>query len=75
MVQGDVPAHHVVVGTPANSVKIKPGWEAVAEPIDDGRLPNRQDGREINHEIDDEVAIFDEFQRTLSPPDAPPARE
>ena len=75
MVQGDVPAHHVVVGTPANSVKIKPGWEAIAEPIDDGRLPNRQADREINREIDNEVEIFDEFQRTLSPPDAPPVHE
>ena len=72
VVQGDVPAHHVVVGTPANSVKIKPGWEETAEPIGDGRLQRRQADRTVHHEIDDEVEIFDEFQRTLSPPDAPP---
>ena len=72
MVQGDVPAHHVVVGMPAKSVKIKPDWEETAEPIDDGRLTHRQSEWEIHHEIDNEVEIFDEFQRTLSPPDAPP---
>ena len=80
VVQGDVSAHHVAVGTPAESVKIKPGWEGSAEPItEEGRLPRRQAEREIDREIDNEVDIFDEFQRTLSPPDppadAPPASE
>ena len=72
VVQGDVPAHHVVVGMPAKSVKIKPGFEDAADPIDDGRLQRRQTDREISREIDAEAEIFDEFQRTLSPPDASP---
>jgi maltose O-acetyltransferase len=72
VVQGDVPDHHIVVGMPAKSVKIKPGWESVAESIGDGRLVSRQDEREIAYEIDNEIEIFDEFQRSLSPPDAEP---
>ncbi len=75
VVQGDVPDHHIVVGMPAKSVKIKPGWESTAEPIDDGRLETNATDREIEYEIDNEIEIFDEFQRSLSPPDAkrPPA--
>ncbi len=72
VVQGDVPAHHVVVGMPAKSVKIKPGWESAADPLDDGHLNGNQADREIAYELDDEIEIYDEFQRTLSPPDAPP---
>ena len=68
VVQGDVPAHHIVVGMPAQSVKIKPGFEDVAAPIDDGRLQNRQDEREIEYELDDDLDVFDEFQRDRSPP-------
>ena len=73
MVQGDIPAHHVAVGSPAKSVKIKPGWEDAAEPVgEDGRLQRRQPDRTVHREINEEAEIFDEFQRTLSPPDAPP---
>ncbi len=71
VVQGDVPAHHIVVGMPAKSVKIKPGWESTAEPIGDGRLTSNQADRELPYEIDDEVEIYDEFQRSLSPPEPP----
>ena len=75
VVQGDVPDHHIVVGMPAKSVKVKPGWESTAEPIDDGRLETNATDREIEYEIDNEIEIFDEFQRSLSPPDTkqPPA--
>jgi acetyltransferase-like isoleucine patch superfamily enzyme len=69
MVQGDVPAHHVVVGMPAKSVKIKPGWESVAEPVGDGTLENRQAEREIEYELPEDVDVFDEFQRDRAPPD------
>ena len=67
-VQGDVPAHHIVVGMPAQSVKVKPGWEDVAEPIGDGKLTNRQHEREIEYEIPEDLDVFDEFQRDLQPP-------
>ncbi|MFC6823946.1 acyltransferase [Halopelagius fulvigenes] len=68
-VQGDVPPHHIVVGIPAKSVKVKPGWESVAEPIED-RLTNRQDERKIPYDLPDGLDAFDEFDRDLSPPDA-----
>ncbi|MGM0604289.1 MAG: acyltransferase [Halobacteriota archaeon] len=68
VVQGDVPAHHIVVGMPARSVKIKPGWEAVAEPIGDGSLRNRQDDREIEYELPADLDAFDEFERNRTPP-------
>ena len=68
VVQGDVPDHHVVVGTPARSIRVKPGWEAVADELEDGRLVNRSDDREIDYELDDELAQFDEFERDLQPP-------
>ncbi len=66
MVRGDVPAHHVAVGTPAKSVKIKPGWEPVA--ADRGPLPDNRDSRELDRRIPDDVAEFDEFGRDLAPP-------
>ncbi|RDI72078.1 acyltransferase [Halopelagius longus] len=68
-VQGDVPDHHIVVGIPAKSVKVKPGWESVADPIED-RLTNRQEERTIPYDLSDDVDAFDEFDRDLSPPDA-----
>ncbi|QHS18050.1 acyltransferase [Halopenitus persicus] len=70
VVQGDVPDHHVVVGMPAKSIRVKPGWESVAAEIDDGRLENRQDEREIPVELSDDLERFDEFDRDLTPPDA-----
>jgi len=69
VVQGDVPAHHVVVGSPARSVRVKPGWEEVADDLEDGRLPDRQDERELEYELPDDLDRFDEFQRDLRPPD------
>jgi len=70
VVQGDVPAHHVVVGTPARSVRVKPGWEDVATEVEDGRLPNRGDDREIEYDLPDDLTVFDEFQRDRVPPNA-----
>jgi maltose O-acetyltransferase len=68
VVQSDVPAHHVVVGQPAKSVSIKPGWESVAEPVDADH-ENGRDGREIPYELPDDFEVFDEFQRDREPPD------
>ncbi|WP_158055506.1 acyltransferase [Halorussus halophilus] len=67
IVQKDVPAHHIVAGTPAKSLKIKPGWEAVAEPIEDAG-ENRKDERKIEDHVPDDLDVFDEFQRDLNPP-------
>ena len=68
-VQGDVPAHHVAVGSPAKSVKIKPGWEEVAEPLDAGGQ-SRRDERRIEYDLPAEVEQFDEFERERRPPGA-----
>ncbi|NHN46813.1 acyltransferase [Halostella sp. JP-L12] len=67
VVQHDVPAHHIAVGMPAKSVKIKPGWEDVATPIEQAN-ENRQEERRIEYELDDDLEVFDEFERDLSPP-------
>ena len=69
MLQGDVPAHHIAVGTPARSVKIKPGWESVAEPTGD-RLTDNREERKLPYELPPNLEQFDEFTRELSPPDA-----
>ncbi|WP_254545627.1 acyltransferase [Halomarina pelagica] len=69
IVQRDVPAHHVVAGTPAKSIAVKPGYESVAEPIDAEGIDNRA-GREIPYELPDDIDVFDEFGRDLAPPDA-----
>jgi maltose O-acetyltransferase len=58
-----------VVGQPAKSVRIKPGWESVAEPLD-GDHPNDRGSREIPYELSDDLEVFDEFKRDLHPPDA-----
>ncbi|PSQ44588.1 acetyltransferase [Halobacteriales archaeon SW_7_68_16] len=67
VVQGDVPAHHVAVGTPAESVKIKPGWEEVADPLSAGGEDRREE-RRIEYELGDDPDRFDEFERDLHPP-------
>jgi len=67
VVQKDVPAHHIAVGMPAQSVKIKPGWEDVAVPLDQAN-ENRREERRIEYELDDDLDAFDEFGRDLSPP-------
>ncbi|RLM53350.1 acyltransferase [Halobellus sp. Atlit-31R] len=69
VVQGDVPDHHVAAGIPAKSLKIKPGWESVADPVED-KLRNRQAERRIEYDLPPETEQFDEFQRDLTPPDA-----
>jgi acetyltransferase-like isoleucine patch superfamily enzyme len=68
-VQSDVPAHHVVVGSPARSVRVKPGWESVAAPVDED-VPDRREERHIESTIPDDIEPFDEFGRDLAPPDA-----
>jgi acetyltransferase-like isoleucine patch superfamily enzyme len=75
VVQGDVPAHHVAVGSPARSVKIKPGFGDVADPMDDGRLESRADEREIPYDLPEDLDAFDEFQRDLGDPVDPHRRE
>ncbi|MFC7167440.1 acyltransferase [Halospeciosus flavus] len=68
IVQGDIPAHHVAVGTPAKSVRVKPGWESVAEPLDQGGK-DRREQRRIEFDLDlDESEEFDEFDRERTPP-------
>ena len=66
--QSDVPAHHVAVGIPARSVSVKPGWESVAEPVDVDQPDGRAD-RRLPDEVPDDVRVFDEFRRDLSPPE------
>jgi maltose O-acetyltransferase len=67
IVRGDVPDHHIAVGSPAKSVKIKPGWEDVADPLDAGG-ENRKTERRIDYELPDSLDVFDEFGRSLDPP-------
>ena len=67
IVQQDVPAHHVVVGAPAKSVRVKPGWEDVAAPLDDTGTADRE-ARRIDYELADDLDVFDEFERDLTPP-------
>jgi acetyltransferase-like isoleucine patch superfamily enzyme len=69
IVNGDVPAHHIAVGQPAKSVRVKPGWESVADPVGD-RLTSNKDDRRIDYDLPDDLEVFDEFQRDLHPPDA-----
>jgi acetyltransferase-like isoleucine patch superfamily enzyme len=68
-VQGDVPDHHVAVGSPAKSVKVKPGWESVAEPLEAGG-EDRSAERRIGYDLPDDIDVYDEFERDLTPPDA-----
>ncbi len=68
MVRGDVPAHHIAVGSPAKGIRVKPGWESVAE--EPGPLENNAAGRRLEHELPPDLEPYDEFGRTLSPPDA-----
>jgi acetyltransferase-like isoleucine patch superfamily enzyme len=69
VVQTDVPDHHVAVGMPAKSIKVKPGWESVADPLEDANV-DRQAERHLDRELPDDIETFDEFQRDLTPPDA-----
>ena len=64
----DVPAHHIAAGTPATSISVKPGWESVADPLEDAKVDRREERR---REVDmpEGLDAFDEFGRDLSPPD------
>lgn len=64
IVQRDVPAHHIAVGMPAQSVKVKPGFEDEAASVDDPPPSNRND-RRIDREVPPDLETFDEFQRDL----------
>ncbi|WP_435155420.1 acyltransferase [Haladaptatus sp. DFWS20] len=66
VVQSDVPAHHIAVGMPAKSIKIKPGWEDEAVPVDDVP-PTEKESRRIDSELPDDFEVFDEFQRDFDP--------
>ncbi len=65
----DIPAHHIAAGTPASSISIKPGWESVAEPIEDANV-DRREQRIVAYDIPEGIDTFDEFGRDRSPPDA-----
>ena len=67
MLQRDVPDHHVAVGTPAKSVRVKPGWESVADPIEDAN-EDRRDERQLDDDLPDNLDAFDEFDRDRTPP-------
>jgi len=67
IVRRDVPAHHIAVGQPAKSVKVKPGWEAVAAPLD--AEGGDKESRRIDYGVPDDLEVFDEFQRDLTPPE------
>jgi acetyltransferase-like isoleucine patch superfamily enzyme len=67
VVQADVPAHHIAVGTPAESIAVKPGFEDVAAPVEDAQV-ERRDERRIEYDYADaDFEALDEFQRDLDP--------
>ena len=65
VLKDDLPAHHIAAGTPAESIAVKPGWESVADPLENH---DRREQRRIEYDIP-EIDVFDEFGRELSPPD------
>lgn len=67
-VQTDIPAHHIAVGSPAKSIRVKPGWEPVAAPLAAAE-ETRRDQRVIERGVPDDIEPFDEFGRELSPPE------
>ena len=66
VVQRDIPAHHIAVGMPARSVKVKPGYEEEAESVEDP-LPSKREERKLEKPLPEELTVFDEFQRDLNP--------
>jgi maltose O-acetyltransferase len=62
IVQSDVPAHHIVVGMPAKSVRVKPGFEDEAVPVDADHESHREE-RELPYTLPADLDVFDEFQR------------
>jgi Acetyltransferase (isoleucine patch superfamily) len=73
MALGDVPDHHIATGTPAKSVKVKPGWESVAADV--GPLEDNRERRSLPTEFPESFEEFDEFGRTLSPPSGVSSRQ
>jgi acetyltransferase-like isoleucine patch superfamily enzyme len=69
VVQSDVPAHHIAVGSPAESVRVKPGWESVAAPLEAAGQRRQAERRLDDDEVPGDIEPYDEFQRDLSPPD------
>ncbi len=67
MVKDDVPAHHIAAGSPAGSIAVKPGWESVAAPLEN---PDHREQRRLEYDLPDSLDTFDEFGRSLSPPDS-----
>ena len=65
----DIPPHHIAAGSPAKSIDIKDGWESVADPLEDGN-EDRREQRRLETELPENLDVFDEFQRDLTPPDA-----
>lgn len=61
--QEDVPAHHVAVGSPAKSVRVKPGFEDDAVPLDAGDR-DRKAERKLDSTVPDDIDVFDEFGRS-----------
>jgi acetyltransferase-like isoleucine patch superfamily enzyme len=66
-VQTDIPAHHVAVGSPARSVRVKPGWEDVAAHLSASEETER-DQRVLDSRVPEDVERFDEFGRDLQVP-------
>jgi acetyltransferase-like isoleucine patch superfamily enzyme len=64
----DVPAHHIAAGTPAKSIAVKEGWEPVAAPLEDANV-DRREQRRLETPVPEDVTVFDEFERDLTPPD------
>lgn len=69
LLQQDVPAHHVAAGIPAKSISVKPGWESVADPIEEAN-EDRRDDRRIDYDLPAAMDTFDEFGRDRTPPDS-----
>jgi hypothetical protein len=67
VLQRDVPAHHVAVGTPPESITVKPGRESVAEDVENANGDRREE-RRIEYELPDDLDTFDEFGRDLHSP-------
>jgi acetyltransferase-like isoleucine patch superfamily enzyme len=67
-VSKDIPAHHIAAGSPAESIAVKPGWESVADPLEADNVDRREE-RLLDDEVPDNLRVFDEFQRDITPPD------
>lgn len=63
IVTKDIPAHHIAVGTPARSIRVKPGYENVAEPVDTPAESGAEE-RLIERNVDfGGEGALDEFRR------------